>query len=371
MKPPKICFSLLNYRVATHRHYYHIYEFIEALGKRADLRLHVMDAEEPPVFHSPHRVIDLTGRGVGAKLRRCAALAGARLHGYKVFYHHYTTAPARFSALLNRLTGGRTYLWHCIVMEALDDIVRTNRFQRFMLRLTFRMIHHLVTGTDYMADYYAARYPIRRENIRVIPNYINLDRFSRAGVDPRAIPDSLGIPPDRKIVLYLHEIEEGRAALLPAIVDGVLARRPDVVFIIAGDGRYREELAGRLQQRIRDGSVYMVGKVPNIETPKYYACADVYIMTSSFEAFSRVLLEAMAMEVPYVATDGGGNIRTYTPEDHQEFILSKPDWGSFPDRILELLDDAGRAARFTQAGQRHVQQFSLDRVVELFLKTVV
>ncbi|HPQ39735.1 MAG TPA: glycosyltransferase, partial [bacterium] len=91
---------------------------------------------------------------------------------------------------------------------------------------------------------------------------------------------------------------------------------------------------------------------------------------SNFEAFSRVLLEAMAMETPYVATDGGGNIRTYTPKDHQPFILSEADWNRFPDKIIELLEDSARSAAFVSRGKAHVQKFALDTVVDTFLKTV-
>ncbi|MCD4653535.1 glycosyltransferase family 4 protein [bacterium] len=181
----------------------------------------------------------------------------------------------------------------------------------------------------------------------------------------------MGIPKDKKIILYLHEIEEGRASLLPDIIRVLLSMRNDVVFIIAGDGRYRESLEKKLHQHISDKAVYFIGRVPNIATPRLYACADVYIMTSNFEAFSRVLLESMAMETPYVATDGGGNIRTYTPSDHQEYILSKSEWSLFPGKISELLDDRKRAEEFVRIGRDHVQQFSMEKTVDLFLRTVV
>ncbi|MBN1295479.1 glycosyltransferase family 4 protein [bacterium] len=370
MNRPRICFSLLNYQKSTHRHYFHIYEFIEALSHRADVRLLVMDAEDPPEFEHPAAVIDLTGHGMWARWCRCREIIRSRMLGYTVFYHHYTTAPARFSSVINRLTGGRTYLWHCIVMEALDDIVKTSRVQRMMLRWTFRMVHHLVTGTEFMADYYASRYPIRRESIRVVPNYLNIHRFRRDAVDTRQLRQRLSIPDDRKIVLYLHEIEEGRAALLPAIITGVLDRRADVVFVVAGDGRYRGELETRLAAQVRDRTVLFTGRVANTDTPWFYAGADLFIMTSQFEAFSRVLLEAMAMGTPYVATDGGGNIRTYTPENHQEFILSRENWDCFPERIDCLLDDRDRIAAFIACGYDHVQAYSMDRIVELFLQTI-
>lgn len=371
MKKQKICYSLLNYEAKTHRHYFHIYEFIEALGQVADVRLLVMDAQDPPCFKHPTRTIDLTGRGGLGRLKRCLAILKARLDGYRIFYHHYTMAPARFSALVNRLTGGKTYLWHCIVMEALDDIVNTSGIQRRMLALTFKLVHHLVTGTEFMAEYYANRYPVSREQIKVIPNYINLNRFTPQDVDPGTVRQSLKIDSQKKIILYLHEIEEGRASQLPFIIESLFKKRDDVVFVVAGDGRYRQELESNLTERIESNQVHFVGRVANTETPLYYAAADVYIMTSNFEAFSRVLLEAMAMETPYVATDGGGNIRTYTPPEHQDYILPNNQLTLFAEKIDELLTDSECRNRFITAGKRHVQQFSLEHVIKKFMEMTV
>jgi len=171
-------------------------------------------------------------------------------------------------------------------------------------------------------------------------------------------------------VLYLHEIEEGRASHLPGIVAPVLDLRDDVVFIVAGDGRYRQTLETRLEKYIEEDRVLFVGKVPNTETPKYYAAADVYIMTSNFEAFSRVLLEAMAMGTPYVATDGGGSIRAYTPQEHQPFILAESELQKFPDRVCEILDNTETAKILKDAGQEHVRNYSLDTVLDRFVQVV-
>lgn len=366
----KICFSLFNYKKETPRHYLHIYEFIEALGARTDLRLLVMDAEDPPDFKSPTSVIDLSGKGFSAKLRRWREIVRARCEGYKVFYHHYTTAPARFSALINRITGGRTYLWHCVVMEALDKMGKRSPLHWWLMRLTLTIIHHQVTGSDRMAEYYSKLYKIRKDKIKVIPNYINTGRFNADQYDQQSVRKEMNLPVDKKIILFLHGIVEGRAIHLAEIVQNMLAIRDDCFFLIAGDGYYRPVVESKLNQYVQCGKVRFAGHVSNTEAPKYYAAADVYIMTSDFEAFSRVLLEAMSMGVPYVSTDGDGNIRIYTPPEHQPYILPVNQIGKFPERISKLLDDPEERTRFIKAGLENVQKYKLERVLDIFLNTI-
>jgi len=142
MTKPKIGFFLLNFRRDTHRHYFHIYEFIEALGERVSLRLFIMDCRDEPTFQSPERIEIISGRGIRRRISWYSAIIRAFRDGYRNYYHHYTTAPARFTSFLNRLFGGKTYLWHCIVMEALDNMVQASRWSRCMLKFTFHTVHH-------------------------------------------------------------------------------------------------------------------------------------------------------------------------------------------------------------------------------------
>ena len=87
----------------------------------------------------------------------------------------------------------------------------------------------------------------------------------------------------------------------------LLARNPDLVYLIAGDGNDR----ARLEQKAADlgiaAATRFVGRIPEDRKPDYFRLADVYAMPSRGEGFGFVFIEALACGTPVVAGkfDGG------------------------------------------------------------------
>ncbi|MER3486106.1 MAG: glycosyl transferase, partial [Chloroflexota bacterium] len=66
--------------------------------------------------------------------------------------------------------------------------------------------------------------------------------------------------------------------------------------------------------------------------------ADVFMMPSLEEGFPRVLLEAMATGVPFVAVDVGG-VRDILSPHQQRCVVPARDCDAFATRLVELLND--------------------------------
>jgi glycosyltransferase involved in cell wall biosynthesis len=103
------------------------------------------------------------------------------------------------------------------------------------------------------------------------------------------------------------------------------------------------ELPEKLQQRVS-----LVAETP--ETAKYYKAADIFVCTSRVESFPRVILEAMAYDLPIITTPVFGikeqvrpgiNGLFYTPEQPQELATS----------LLSLLEDHTLRQRFSENAQ--------------------
>jgi glycosyltransferase involved in cell wall biosynthesis len=113
--------------------------------------------------------------------------------------------------------------------------------------------------------------------------------------------------------------------------------------------------------------VTFTGSVPNLQMLDYYQAADILINPSFSESFGRSLIEAMACEVPVVASRVGGMQNTV--ENGKTGILVEPgDASALAEAILRLLlNDDLRISMGKASRKRVVKLFSWERVVNNLL----
>jgi len=77
--------------------------------------------------------------------------------------------------------------------------------------------------------------------------------------------------------------------------------------VIIGDGPDLAKLKAISERLKIEERVIFTGSLPHAEVIKYLGAADLFILNSSYEGLSHVLIEAMQMCAPVIATDAGGN----------------------------------------------------------------
>ncbi|NQT04787.1 MAG: glycosyltransferase family 4 protein [Dehalococcoidia bacterium] len=237
-------------------------------------------------------------------------------------------------------------------------------------RLNLKMINYLVTGTPLMAEHYSQNYGISVNKIKVIPNSINLARFQPGNYDCVKIREELGVPEGNKVVLFVHWLSERKGAhYLTEIISKVSDKNPHTTLIIIGDGPYHARLAQEINNTGLAKYARITGGVPNTEVSRYYAIADLFIMPSTDEGFPRVLLEAMAMGVPFVANDIGG-VRDIVTARQLAFISPVGDIALFSDNIIRLLNDDKMRDELKAEGFAKVKEFEKQAVADLFAKMI-
>jgi len=182
-----------------------------------------------------------------------------------------------------------------------------------------------------------------------------------AGVDLAVWNRKIDLPPrnDDKIhFVYLGRLADvkGIQFLIPAFKI-VADQEPRAVLDLLGDGERRqmlEEMTRRLNLQDR---INFVGWVTADDAAARLRQADVFVMPSLREVGGIVLLEAMAVGLPVIATDWGGPAIHVTDETGIRVPPTTRDGfiQGFADAMLRLARDGDLRHQMGQAGLQRVQ----------------
>ena len=149
---------------------------------------------------------------------------------------------------------------------------------------------------------------------------------------------------------------------LPELVE--LAARRGWRLLIVGDGPLRSALAERIARLGAGDCAIMTGHVDRGAVPDLLRRARVFVLNSTYEGLPHVVLEAMAVGTPVVATDAGGSGEVVRDGDTGRLVPAG-DPSSLERAIAELLANPEVADRLAAAaGRRLAAEFSFDRMVE-------
>ncbi len=200
---------------------------------------------------------------------------------------------------------------------------------------------------------------IRRE-IQVIPNFLDVERYQRKPDD--ALRQRL-LKGETGAALLLHMSNFRPVKRLDTVVDvfaRVAAGRP-AHLVLVGDGPERP----RIEQRVRDlglrDRVHFVGEQP--DGLPWLSIADLFLLPSAQESFGLSALEAMACEVPVIASAVGGLPEVVT-EGVTGHLRDPGDADGMAQAALALLADEDARRAMGRAGAADVRaRFRLEEVV--------
>jgi glycosyltransferase involved in cell wall biosynthesis len=154
---------------------------------------------------------------------------------------------------------------------------------------------------------------------------------------------------------------KGIETLLDAM-PAVLAAHAGAQLVIAGGGVDRERLEERARERGVAAAVRFLGFVP--ETTDVLRGADVFVSSSWAESFPYVVLEAMALGRPIVATRVGG-IAEAVRDGESGVLVAARDAGALAGALNGLISDpSGAAALGARARSQVTTQFTRKRMLQ-------
>ncbi len=289
-----------------------------------------------------------------------------RRGGYAIVHTHSSKAGilGRWAAWLAGLAGPRPIVIHTVHgwghHERQHPLVRRVfiLLEQVTARITDRLIVVSPLNTEKgLAD--GIGHPDKYVTIR---SGIDLDRFRRPARPREEVRRELGIPPQAPVVGTVTRLSAQKAPLdFVAAADAVIEQRPDVHFVVVGDGPLRDEVEAELAARHLTEHVHLTGLRRDV--PDLMHSFDIFALSSLWEGLPRVLPQAMAASLPIVATAVDGNAEAVT--DGVSGFLTPPGQPEpFAEALLRLIENPTLAREMGQAGLEAVDRFGARKMVD-------
>lgn len=205
---------------------------------------------------------------------------------------------------------------------------------------------------------------VSRAKFVVIPNPVS--QVDVDGVQPYVpLRTRLSLMADAKIIIGMGRLDsqKGFDILIEAFVH-LHPRFPDWRLVILGEGPARPTLEREVEESGLIGSVYLPGLVRNAR--KSLAEGDLFVLSSRFEGFPNVLLEAMACGRPVISFDCPSGPAEIIRNDYDGLLVKSGDTAVLRTAMSTLMLSPERRAKLGRNAREVLERFSMDRIMALW-----
>jgi len=247
--------------------------------------------------------------------------------------------------------------------------------RRLRARLLRRSGVHPVAVSRAVARSWSEATSIPVHRIRVIPNGVEPEPPS-SPARRRTARRELGLgdettrgEAEATVVMTVAVLRRDKGLdLLLEAAGRVLEVRPEVRFVVVGDGPERGALERRAAERGLGDRVLFTGFRSDVS--ELLTAADLFVLPSREDAFPTVLLEAAAAGLPAVAADVGG-VPEIVVSEKTGVLVPPDDPGALAGALIELAARPEERRRIGEAARRRAEsELSagrwLDRLTELY-----
>ena len=231
-----------------------------------------------------------------------------------------------------------------------------------LIRIFYPWADDIVTVSNGVADDFASTTGLQRERIKVIYNPVITPELFEKAREPLHHPwFAAGQPP---VVLSVGRLTKQKDYPTLIRAFALVRRKYPARLMILGEGEERAKLEALAQELGLQDDISLPGFVDNPYA--YMARAAVFVLSSAWEGFGNVLVEAMAVGTPVISTD--------CPSGPAE-ILENGRWGKLVP--VGDVEELAKAIMTTLRDPNHpdvakrAQDFRIEKLVQNYLKVLL
>lgn len=316
-----------------------------------NLFYHEVSVSKYPLFDYPPYELALASKLVDV----------VRFENLDILHVHYAIPHASAAFMAKQILA--TYGIHIPVVTTLHgtDITLVGKDRTYKPVVTFSINQSdgVTAVSNNLKEDTLKFFEIENE-IRVIPNFIDLQRFSMKAKDhfKKAIA-----PAGEKILIHTSNFRKVKRTddviRIFAKVNNIIPSK----LLMVGDGPERSEC----EQLSRDldvaDNIRFLGKQEAIE--EILSVSDLFMMPSQSESFGLAALEAMACRVPVISSNAGG-LPELNVEGITGFMCEPGDVNGMAEKAIYILQDDARLEKFKDNALARAKEFDLSLILPLY-----
>ena len=311
---------------------------------------HEVNVQTYPLFEYPPYTLSLTSKMVDI----------AKHAGLDIMHVHYAIPHATSAVMARQILA--TEGVHVPVVTTLHgtDITLIGQDPSFAPVVTWSINESdgVTAVSDYLRQETYDHFDVNN-GIEVIPNFIDSDRFARQNKEH--FKQAL-CPNGEKVIVHVSNFRPVKNA--QQVVE-VFHRLRDadlpVKLLLVGDGPDRVPAEHKARELGVYDDIRFLGKQDPVE--EILSIADIFLMPSGSETFGLAALEAMACNVPVVASNVGG-LPELVVDGETGFLCELDDIDAFTDRCRRLLTDAKLQTDLADGARKRAEEtFDISEIV--------
>lgn len=199
-----------------------------------------------------------------------------------------------------------------------------------------------------------------KNEIAVIPNFIDLDRFKKLPKDHFKIAIC---PNGEKLLMHTSNFRKVKRIEDVVKVFHLVNQRIPSKLLLVGDGPERTSIEMLCRELGVQNDVRFLGKLDVIE--EVLSLADLFLLVSEKESFGLAALEAMACEVPIISSNAGGipevNIHGVTG-----YVSEIGDVEDMANNAVHILESDERLAEFKKNALSRAKEFDITTILPMY-----
>jgi N-acetyl-alpha-D-glucosaminyl L-malate synthase BshA len=319
-------------------------------GFNGRIQFHEVEVTTYPLFDHPPYALALA-----VKMQEVAESAGLDL------LHVHYAIPHSVSALLARSMAAPRRLPFITTLHGTDiTLVGADRSYLPITRFSIEQSDGVTAVSQYLKQVTVRELDVKRP-IEVIPNFVNCERYRRAD---RPEERAKVAPDGEPILAHLSNFRPVKRVTDVVEIFALVRAKMKAKLMLMGDGPERGAAEWLVRQKGLARDVCFSGKQERVN--EKVGLADLFLLPSDSESFGLAALEAMACEIPVIATNVGGLPEVVTSGE-DGYLVRPRDVAAAARHAIEILSSADRGREMGRRARENASaKYCTDKIIPLY-----